>query len=120
MAGFVDAVRSGAWLTPERRHVYAWILLAFTVVVPVFWIALSDNLIDHNGNPIGTDFSNVYAAGTLTLAASRGGLRPAAPARRGSPLRRARCRFTAGTTRRCSFRRGAGPPSWLGAVAWIA
>ena len=29
------------------------------------WIALSDGLIDRNGKPIGTDFSN-YAAGTLT------------------------------------------------------
>ncbi|MDO9061684.1 MAG: glycosyltransferase family 87 protein, partial [Bradyrhizobium sp.] len=30
------------------------------------WIALSDGLIDRNGKPIGTDFSNVYAAGALT------------------------------------------------------
>ena len=30
------------------------------------WIALSPGLIDPNGKPIGTDFSNVYAAGTLT------------------------------------------------------
>ena len=30
------------------------------------WIALSDGLIDRNGKPVGTDFSNVYAAGTLT------------------------------------------------------
>ena len=30
------------------------------------WIALSDGLIDRNGKPLGTDFSNVYAAGTLT------------------------------------------------------
>ena len=30
------------------------------------WIAISDGLIDRNGKPIGTDFSNVYAAGELT------------------------------------------------------
>ena len=30
------------------------------------WIALSDGLIDRNGKPLGTDFSNVYAAGALT------------------------------------------------------
>jgi hypothetical protein len=30
------------------------------------WIALSDGLIDRNGKPLGTDFSNVYAAGQLT------------------------------------------------------
>jgi hypothetical protein len=32
----------------------------------VGWTALSDGLIDRNGKPIGTDFSNVYAAGALT------------------------------------------------------
>ena len=32
----------------------------------VGWIAVSDGLIDRNGKPIGTDFSNVYAAGSLT------------------------------------------------------
>jgi alpha-1,2-mannosyltransferase len=31
------------------------------------WIVLSDGLIDRNGKPIGTDFSNVYAAGVMTL-----------------------------------------------------
>jgi hypothetical protein len=32
------------------------------------WIALSDGLIDRCGKPIGTDFSNTYAAGTLAWA----------------------------------------------------
>jgi alpha-1,2-mannosyltransferase len=36
------------------------------VIAVVGWIAVSDGLIDRNGKPIGTDFSNVYAAGTLT------------------------------------------------------
>ena len=30
-------------------------------------IALADGLVDRNGKPLGTDFSNVYAAGVLTL-----------------------------------------------------
>ena len=30
------------------------------------WLAASRGLIDPNGKPIGTDFSNVYAAGELT------------------------------------------------------
>ncbi len=30
-------------------------------------VAMSDHMIDRNGKPIGTDFSNVYAAGVLTL-----------------------------------------------------
>ena len=32
------------------------------------WSALSDGAIDRNGKPVGTDFSNTYAAGTLALA----------------------------------------------------
>jgi hypothetical protein len=68
MPGFIDAVRSGAWLTAERRRGYALIVLALTIVVAVVWIALSDRLIDLKGSPIGTDFTNVYAAGRLTLA----------------------------------------------------
>lgn len=34
----------------------------------MIWIALADGLIDRNGKPLGTDFSNVCAAGTLALA----------------------------------------------------
>ena len=45
---------------------YCLILLGLSVLVFAGWIAVSDGLIDRNGQPIGTDFSNVYAAGTLT------------------------------------------------------
>jgi alpha-1,2-mannosyltransferase len=31
------------------------------------WLALADGLIDPTGNPVGTDFSNVWAAGRLAL-----------------------------------------------------
>ncbi len=64
MASFWKHIRSGDWLTPERRRVYPVIVLALTVIVSIFWIATSHGLIDRVGNPIGTDFSNVYAAGT--------------------------------------------------------
>ena len=59
-------LRSGDWLTDERMRGYSLILLAICAAATVGWIALSDGLIDRNGKPIGTDFSNVYAAGTLT------------------------------------------------------
>jgi len=45
---------------------YSLILLGLSVLVFAGWIAVSDGLIDRNGQPIGTDFSNVYAAGALT------------------------------------------------------
>jgi hypothetical protein len=67
-------LKSGAWLTRERLRRYPIILLAVSLAAAVIWIALSDGLIDRNGKPIGTDFSNVWAAGNLVL---RG--EPAAP-----------------------------------------
>jgi alpha-1,2-mannosyltransferase len=60
-------IKSGAWLTPARLHGYALILLAASLTIVVIWIALADGLIDRNGKPIGTDFSNVWAAGKLVL-----------------------------------------------------
>ena len=61
------ALRSGDWLTAERIRSYSLILLALTVLAVVGWTALSNGMVDRNGKPIGTDFSNVYAAGVLTL-----------------------------------------------------
>lgn len=61
-----QGLQSGRWLTAARIRGYSLILLAFCLVAAAGWIALSDGLIDRNGKPLGTDFSNVYAAGTLT------------------------------------------------------
>ena len=60
-----QGLRSGAWLTRARARGYSLILLGICVVAVAGWITLSDGLIDRNGKPLGTDFSNVYAAGTL-------------------------------------------------------
>ncbi len=61
-----QGLQSGRWLTAERARGYSLILLAAYVIAIVGWIALSNGLIDRNGKPVGTDFSNVYAAGALT------------------------------------------------------
>jgi hypothetical protein len=61
-----QSVRSGDWLSAERARGYSLILLAIAVIAMAGWIAMSDGLIDRNGKPVGTDFSNVYAAGELT------------------------------------------------------
>jgi hypothetical protein len=61
-----QGLRSGRWLTPARARGYSLILLGIAAIAVAGWIALSDGLIDRNGKPLGTDFSNVYAAGTLT------------------------------------------------------
>ena len=66
MAHIRQGLRSGEWLTANRARGYALILLVISVLAAASWIALSHGLIDPNGKPIGTDFSNVYAAGELT------------------------------------------------------
>jgi alpha-1,2-mannosyltransferase len=67
MAVFIDLLRSGVWLTRERIRLVAFALLAAMVLGAVFLIATSDGLNDRFGRPLGTDFSNVYAAGTYVL-----------------------------------------------------
>jgi hypothetical protein len=61
----MQRLRTGEWLTPARIRGYSVILLVIAAIAVVGWIALADGLTDRNGKPIGTDFSNVYAAGTL-------------------------------------------------------
>jgi alpha-1,2-mannosyltransferase len=67
MAGFIDILRTGAWLTAERMRLVALALLAAFVLGAGFLIATSNGLNDRFGRPLGTDFSNVYAAGTFVL-----------------------------------------------------
>jgi alpha-1,2-mannosyltransferase len=67
MAGFIDNLRSGTWLTAERVRLTAFVLLAVAVMAACFLIATSDGRNDRFGRPLGTDFSNVYAAGTFVL-----------------------------------------------------
>jgi hypothetical protein len=74
MAGFIDVFRSGAWLTRERVRLVALVLLAVVAIGAGFLIATSDGRNDQFGRPLGTDFSNVYAAGTFVLEGE-----PAAP-----------------------------------------
>src|ERR1019366_1474402 len=61
MAGFIDILRTGAWLTRERMRLVALALLA------AFLLGTSNGLNDRFGRPLGTDFSNVYAAGSYVL-----------------------------------------------------
>ena len=102
-----QGLRSGRWLTAARARGYSLILLGICAIAMAGWIAVSDGLIDRNGKPLGTDFSNVYAAGSLTW---QGRPAEAYDSRRCSmPPRRpcsaaARCRSTAGIIRRSSSR----------------
>ena len=74
MAGLFDILRSGDWLTLGRLRLWALAVLVAAAAGLVYLVATSDGLNDYQGRPLGTDFSNVYAAGTYV----REG-RPAAP-----------------------------------------
>ena len=67
MGGFLQTLRSGDWLTLERTRLWALAVLVAAASGLVYLAATSDGLIDYQGRPLGTDFSNVYAAGTYVL-----------------------------------------------------
>ncbi|MGE0062000.1 MAG: glycosyltransferase family 87 protein [Xanthobacteraceae bacterium] len=67
MAALIDALRTGRWLTRERVRLVAAAVLIASLAGLVWLAATSDGLNDHQGRPLGTDFSNVYAAGTYVL-----------------------------------------------------
>lgn len=67
MAYFLEALSTGAWLTRERTRFVAIALLIASLAGALFLVITSDGLNDRFGRPLGTDFSNVYAAGTYVL-----------------------------------------------------
>lgn len=67
MAALTEALRAGTWLTRERVRLVALMVLAAALIGVVFVVATSDGFNDRFGRPLGTDFSNVYAAGTYVL-----------------------------------------------------
>src|ERR1700691_6165358 len=60
-------LRSGDWLTRERMRLVASVLLIASMIGFLFLVVTAHGGIDVQGRPIGTDFSNVYAAGTYVL-----------------------------------------------------
>src|SRR5579883_1022623 len=60
----LDALRSGDWITRERIRLVAIALLVASVAGILVLVLTAHNGIDVQGRPLGTDFSNVYAAGT--------------------------------------------------------
>jgi hypothetical protein len=60
-------LRTGNWLTRERARLWASAILIASLCGLAFLLASSDGLNDYQGRPLGTDYSNVYAAGTFVL-----------------------------------------------------
>jgi hypothetical protein len=67
MGGFVEAMRNGTWVTRERARLWAAASLIAALAGLVYVLATAQGPIDYQGRPIGTDFSNVYAAGSYVL-----------------------------------------------------
>ncbi|HVW72376.1 MAG TPA: glycosyltransferase family 87 protein [Rhizomicrobium sp.] len=67
MSKLVQLLRSGDFLTRERMSLWAGcFILGFAVCI--FYLGVSAHgLNDYAGRPLGTDFSNVYAAGVAVL-----------------------------------------------------
>lgn len=63
----VSKLRTGSWLTADRATAYPRLFLCIVIVVSGFWLATSENYIDRNGKPIGTDFLHHYTTATLVL-----------------------------------------------------
>ena len=62
-----QALRDGGWLTRERIRLIAVAALVASVAGYAFLVVTAHGGVDRQGRPLGTDFSNVYAAGTYVL-----------------------------------------------------
>jgi alpha-1,2-mannosyltransferase len=67
LRGLIDTLRSGSWLSRERMRMWAFAVLAASAIGFLYLVVTSDGLNDYQGRPLGTDFSNVYAAGSYVL-----------------------------------------------------
>ena len=111
MAALAELLRSGDWLTRERVRLVAVALLAASLLGLTFLVVTSDGLSDRSGRPLGTDFSNVYAAGTYVLEGQ-----PAAPFEPARQFAREQAIFGAAT----QFYGWHYPPFFLALAALLA
>jgi hypothetical protein len=61
----VDGLASGDWVNARRVRLVCWLLLAATILSYTALLATAHGTLDTMGRPIGTDFSDVYAAGWM-------------------------------------------------------
>lgn len=68
MRAFAAQLRSGGFVTRARVRLWAGAVIAAMAVSILFLLATAHGASDYAGRPLGTDFSNVYAAGKAALA----------------------------------------------------
>ena len=66
-ADILDNLQAGRWLTHERARRVAVALVCAYLVAFAYLAITANGSVDAFGRPLGTDFSNVYAAGTYVL-----------------------------------------------------
>jgi hypothetical protein len=62
-----EMLRTGAWLTRERVRLVAAAVMIASAAGFLYLVVTAHSGVDLQGRPLGTDFSNVYAAGTYVL-----------------------------------------------------
>ncbi len=67
MLQIFSALRDGSYLTRERLRLWAAAFLIGFGIGIAFLFATAHGALDYQGRPLGTDFSNVYAAGRAAL-----------------------------------------------------
>lgn len=68
MQALLFHLRSGDFVTAARARLWAGAVIAAVAAAMVFLLATAHGPNDYQGRPLGTDFSNVYAAGKAALA----------------------------------------------------
>ena len=64
----VDALRQGSWLTRERVIAISAMAVVASLLSLLWLFGFGHGTLDPVGRPLGTDFSEVYAAGKMALA----------------------------------------------------
>jgi hypothetical protein len=64
----MGAIRDGSWLDEARARRVAIVMLVVTVATIATLFATAHGTLDWKGRPLGTDFSEVYAAGQMAWA----------------------------------------------------
>ena len=62
-----EVLVSGSWLTRERIRLVAIAVLIASVAGLLYLVVTAHGMVDVEGRPLGTDFSDVYAAGSYVL-----------------------------------------------------
>lgn len=63
----LQAVRDGAWITPERLRVYPVLFLVLWLAGAAGVVAVSHGILDPWGRPLGSDFMGFWATSSLLL-----------------------------------------------------